>query len=45
MSKLAIVYSRAQNGIEAPLVLVEVHLSNGLPGLSTLGNINLNMHS
>jgi len=37
MSKLAIVYSRAQNGIDAPLVRVEVHLSRGLPGLSIVG--------
>ena len=28
---LAIVYSRAQCGMEAPLVMVEVHVSNGLP--------------
>jgi magnesium chelatase family protein len=34
---LAIVYSRAQVGIEAPLVSVEVHLSNGLPSLSIVG--------
>ncbi len=34
---LAIVYSRAQNGIDAPLVTVEVHLSNGLPSLSIVG--------
>jgi magnesium chelatase family protein len=34
---LAIVYSRAQVGIEAPSVSVEVHLSNGLPGLSIVG--------
>ena len=31
------VYSRAQNGIDAPLVRVEVHLSRGLPGLSIVG--------
>jgi magnesium chelatase family protein len=37
MSNLAIVYSRAQNGIDAPLVRVEVHLSRGLPGLSIVG--------
>lgn len=37
MSNLAIVYSRAQKGIDAPLVRVEVHLSNGLPGLSIVG--------
>ena len=34
---LALVYSRAQVGIDAPLVSVEVHLSNGLPGLSIVG--------
>ena len=34
---LAIVYSRAQSGIQAPLVTVETHLSNGLPGLSIVG--------
>ena len=34
---LAIVYSRAQCGIDAPLVTVEVHLSNGLPSLSIVG--------
>ena len=37
MSDLAIVFSRAQNGIDAPLVRVEVHLSRGLPGLSIVG--------
>ncbi len=37
MSKLAIVYSRAQDGIKAPLVRVEVHLSKGLPGLNIVG--------
>jgi magnesium chelatase family protein len=34
---LAIVHSRAQLGIDAPAVSVEVHLSNGLPGLSIVG--------
>jgi magnesium chelatase family protein len=34
---LAVVFSRAQVGVEAPLVTVEVHLSNGLPGLSIVG--------
>ncbi len=34
---LAIALSRAQVGIDAPLVRVEVHLSNGLPGLSIVG--------
>jgi len=34
---LAIVFSRALQGIAAPLVRVEVHLSNGLPGLTIVG--------
>ncbi len=34
---LAVVYSRAQIGIAAPLISVEVHLSNGLPSLSIVG--------
>ncbi len=34
---LAIVATRARVGIEAPEVVVEVHLSNGLPGLSMVG--------
>ena len=34
---LAIVYSRARCGMDAPLVTVEVHLSNGLPSLSIVG--------
>ncbi|MEJ2613144.1 MAG: YifB family Mg chelatase-like AAA ATPase [Candidatus Thiodiazotropha sp.] len=34
---LAILYTRAQEGIQAPLVTVEVHLSNGLPSLSIVG--------
>lgn len=34
---LAIIYSRAKLGVSAPLVTVEVHLSNGLPGLSIVG--------
>ncbi|MBL4659318.1 MAG: hypothetical protein JKY19_03105 [Alcanivoracaceae bacterium] len=37
VSDLAIVFSRAQSGIDAPLVRVEVHLSSGLPGLSIVG--------
>ena len=37
---LATVFSRAQTGMEAPLVTVEVHLSNGLSGLSFARNIN-----
>ncbi|HHC73088.1 MAG TPA: ATP-dependent protease [Thiotrichales bacterium] len=34
---LAIVHSRAQSGINAPEVTVEVHLANGLPALSIVG--------
>lgn len=34
---LAIVYSRGCSGIEAPLVTVEVHVTNGLPGLAIVG--------
>lgn len=34
---LAIVYSRASVGIEAPLVTVEVHISNGLPYFGIVG--------
>ena len=34
---LAIVVSRAQEGINAPEVSVEVHLANGLPSLSIVG--------
>lgn len=34
---LAVVYTRGRQGINAPLVTIEVHLSNGLPGLSIVG--------
>lgn len=34
---LAIVYSRGRSGIQAPLVSVEVHVSNGLPSLNIVG--------
>lgn len=34
---LAIVYTRARLGVEAPLVTVEAHISNGLPGVSIVG--------
>ena len=34
---LAVVYSRAPVGINAPLVSVETHLANGLPALSIVG--------
>jgi magnesium chelatase family protein len=34
---LAVIYSRGRSGIEAPLVTVEVHISNGLPALNIVG--------
>ena len=34
---LAIVYSRACIGVEAPVVTVEVHLSNGMPAFNLVG--------
>lgn len=34
---VATIYSRAQDGINAPLVTVEVHLSRGLPSFSIVG--------
>lgn len=34
---LAVTYSRALIGVDAPLVTVEVHLSGGLPGMSIVG--------
>ena len=34
---LAVVYSRAQVGLAAPLVTVEVHITGGLPRLSIVG--------
>lgn len=34
---LAIIHSRAQSGVEAPAVSVEVHLTNGLPSLTIVG--------
>lgn len=34
---LAVVYTRAEEGVQAPLVTVEVHLSGGLPGLAIVG--------
>jgi magnesium chelatase family protein len=33
----AVVYTRASNGISAPLVTVEIHLSGGLPKISIVG--------
>ena len=34
---LARVRTRAQLGLDAPVVTVEVHLSSGLPGLAIVG--------
>ncbi|VVO58635.1 hypothetical protein PS732_00698 [Pseudomonas fluorescens] len=34
---LSIVHSRAQIGVDAPAVTVEVHLANGLPSLTMVG--------
>jgi len=34
---LAVVYSRGRTGIEAPLVMVEVDVANGLPALNIVG--------
>ena len=34
---LSIVYTRAALGVNAPLITVEVHISNGLPGLTMVG--------
>lgn len=34
---IAITYSRASTGIEAPIVMVETHISNGLPKLHIVG--------
>lgn len=34
---LATIYTRATLGIQAPSVTVEVHISNGLPGLILVG--------
>ncbi|MFI8417237.1 YifB family Mg chelatase-like AAA ATPase [Serratia sp. NPDC078593] len=34
---LAVIYTRAIYGVQAPSVTVEVHISNGLPGLALVG--------
>jgi magnesium chelatase family protein len=34
---LAVLYSRALSGMDAPLVTVEAHLANGLPGFTIVG--------
>jgi magnesium chelatase family protein len=37
LMSLAVVYSRASVGIDAPLITVEVHLANGLPSFNLVG--------
>jgi magnesium chelatase family protein len=37
LMSLAIIYSRASEGVAAPQVFVETHLTNGLPSLSIVG--------
>jgi magnesium chelatase family protein len=34
---LSVIYTRAALGVCAPLITVEVHISNGLPGLTMVG--------
>ncbi len=34
---LAVIYSRGRSGIDAPLVTVEVHVTNGLPSMNIVG--------
>ena len=34
---LAVLYSRALSGMEAPLVTVETHIANGLPSFTIVG--------
>ena len=34
---LAVIYSRALSGMQAPLVEVEAHLANGLPAFNIVG--------
>ncbi|WP_340622131.1 YifB family Mg chelatase-like AAA ATPase [Xenorhabdus siamensis] len=34
---LAIIYTRATIGIDSPIVTIEAHISNGLPGLTLVG--------
>ncbi|MCC8382024.1 YifB family Mg chelatase-like AAA ATPase [Xenorhabdus sp. PB30.3] len=34
---LAIIYTRATIGVDSPLVTIEAHISNGLPGLTLVG--------
>ena len=34
---IAVLYSRALSGMDAPLVHVETHLANGLPAFTIVG--------
>ena len=34
---VAVLYARAEQGMSAPLVSIEIHISNGLPGFSIVG--------
>jgi magnesium chelatase family protein len=34
---LSVVFTRANLGVDAPLVTIEVHLSNGLPAFNLVG--------
>jgi magnesium chelatase family protein len=36
---LSLVYTRANLGIDAPLVTIEVHLSNGMPAFQLVGEL------
>lgn len=36
-SKLAVVYSRGQRGLQAPLITIETHLTGGLPKMCIVG--------
>jgi len=37
---LAVLHSRARDGVNAPQVTIEVHIANGLPALSIVVHIN-----
>jgi len=37
MNQLSVVYTRANLGMDAPLVTVEVHITNGMPNFSIVG--------
>lgn len=37
MSQLAKIFTRASSGMDAPVVIIEVHISRGMPGFSIVG--------